>query len=155
VKVFLIRHAQAVDEDIELSDPHRYLSAKGRKVARAIGGRLAQEGAVFEAVLTSPLVRAVQTAELVCAALGHGDPIVALPSLAPGMSVRRAAEEIAALGTGAACFGHEPNISTLAALLTESISFPAFRPGQVTLIENGRAIWTLLPEDPELARLDL
>jgi phosphohistidine phosphatase SixA len=42
VKVFLIRHAQAVDEAIDLADAHRYLSARGREVARAVGARLRQ-----------------------------------------------------------------------------------------------------------------
>jgi phosphohistidine phosphatase len=149
VKVFLIRHAQAVDEDIDLSDSHRYLSARGRDVARAVGERLREHGVRFEIALTSPLVRAVQTAEIVCNAVGYAEPIVALPSLAPGMSVRRAAEELPALGSELACFGHEPSISAMAALLTSVSAFNAFRPGQVTAIENGRAIWTLASDTLE------
>jgi phosphohistidine phosphatase len=146
VKVFLIRHAQAVDEDIDLADSSRYLSGRGREVARAVGAQLREQGVVFETALTSPLVRAVQTAEIVCAGLGYDKPIVVLPSLAPGMSVRRVAEELPAFGTHVACFGHEPGISALAALLSSAPAFAAFRPGQVTAIDAGRAIWTLAPD---------
>jgi hypothetical protein len=38
-------------------------------------------------------------------------------------------------------------------MLSERPSFPAFRPGQVTLVEAGRAIWTLSPDSLELSRL--
>lgn len=153
MKVFLIRHAHAVDEEADLPDVYRYLSARGRELARNVGRRLSEQGVALDAVLTSPLVRAVQTAEIVSQALGFGQPVVALPSLAPGMSVRRASEEVAALGVSVACVGHEPSISALGAVLTNQARFAAFRPAQVTLVEDGRALWTLSPDTLELVEL--
>lgn len=153
MKVFLVRHAHAVSEDAQLSDGDRHLSAAGRQTARRIGERLKREAVTFDALLTSPLVRAVQTAELVARELGFEDVVSTLPSLAPGGSVRRTAEELASRGAAVACVGHEPSISALCALLSETPGVSSFRPGQVTLIEGGRARWTISPDSLELVKL--
>lgn len=153
MKVFLVRHAHAVDEDAVLSDADRHLSARGRETAKNVGRRLKEARVTFDALLTSPLVRAVQTAELLAGALELDVPVTTWPPLAPGGSLRRTAEELPARGACVACVGHEPGISTLCAMLANAPSFPSFRPGQVTLVEDGRAIWTLSPDSLELARL--
>ena len=46
--------------------------------------------------------------------------------------------------------GHEPGISALGAHLVGRPSFPPFRPGQVTLIEDGVARWSLSPDRLEI-----
>jgi phosphohistidine phosphatase len=153
VKVFLVRHAHAVDEDAVLSDADRFLSARGRETAKNVGRRLKETGIAFDALLTSPLVRAVQTAELLAGALELAVPVSTWPPLAPGGSLRRTADELASRGALVACVGHEPSISALCAMLAGRPSFPSFRPGQVTLVEDGRAVWTLSPDTLELARL--
>jgi phosphohistidine phosphatase len=153
VLVFLIRHAHAVDEGDGLADADRYLSSRGRETLRKVAGKLGQEGVRFDALLTSPLVRAVQTAEILAHGVGFLESVVALPPLAPGASIARAADEIATLGADVACVGHEPSISALGALLTRQPSFPSFRPGQVTLIRDGAALWTLQPDLLEIVRL--
>jgi phosphohistidine phosphatase len=65
VKIFLIRHGHAVDAAEQLSDGERYLTKKGRRAVREVGRALRKAGVAFEAIVTSPLVRAVQTAELI------------------------------------------------------------------------------------------
>ncbi len=150
MKVFLIRHSRAVSEGPRLGDEQRYLSPEGRAIARAVGERLAREGVTFDAMLTSPLVRAVQTAELVAQGVGYGGGIVAYFGLAPGVPPRVVAEEITAHGVAVAVVGHEPGISALGAHLVGRPSFPPFRPGQVTLVEDGAARWALSPERMEL-----
>ncbi|HRI53413.1 MAG TPA: histidine phosphatase family protein, partial [Pseudomonadota bacterium] len=62
MKVYLIRHGHAVDESGTISDEQRYLTKKGRKTVREVGRVLKEAGVELDAVLTSPLVRAVQTA---------------------------------------------------------------------------------------------
>lgn len=147
MKVFLIRHSHAVDEDAELADSDRYLSSKGREIARKVGARLRSEAVVFDAVLTSPLVRAVQTSEIIVERVGFRGPVVALPALAPGMSIRAAAEALPAFGASVACVGHEPGISALSAHLSSRSSAPGFRPCQVVLIDDGSVRWTLSPDE--------
>jgi len=153
VRVFLIRHARAVDEGPGLTDDHRYLSAAGRRTAREVGARLAREGVSFDAVLASPLVRAVQTAELVAERVSYLGEIEALPRLAPGYPVRLVAEELAARGVNVAVFGHAPGISDLGAFLCSRPSFPGLRPGMCAVVEDGQARWWLDPDSLQIDRL--
>lgn len=70
MKIYFLRHADALDG---ADDDARPLSARGRREAEAIGGFLKHAGVSLDAVRSSPLVRAVQTAEIatsVCAARG-------------------------------------------------------------------------------------
>lgn len=62
MRVYFLRHADAVDG---ADDAIRPLSTKGRQQCRALGQWLQSVGIEFDAVVTSPLVRARQTAELV------------------------------------------------------------------------------------------
>jgi phosphohistidine phosphatase len=66
VELGLLRHAHAGDpESWDRPDELRPLSEKGRQQAERLGRLLAAAGFVPDAVLTSPLIRARETAELV------------------------------------------------------------------------------------------
>jgi phosphohistidine phosphatase len=66
MKIYFLRHAEAEDGPI---DDQRPLTEKGRRDARRMGCYLGGLEVEFDMAFTSPLVRAVQTAELV---LKHG-----------------------------------------------------------------------------------
>jgi phosphohistidine phosphatase len=153
MRVYLIRHAHAVDEGVALPDEARWLSPRGRQVARAVGKRLAGHGVSFDAVLTSPLVRAVQTAELIAAAMDFTDPVEAMASLTPGVPPRVVGQLLPSRGVSVAVVGHEPGISALGAFLLGRPSFPPFRKCQVSLVEDGVAGWWLDPETMQIERL--
>ncbi len=153
MKVYLIRHALAVDPGAQLADGQRYLSEKGRRGIRQVGRYLQEQKVTFDFILTSPLVRAVQTAELLAERVDYLGLIEALPSLGPGIPPRIAAAELASRGVAVAVVGHEPGISHFAAYLTGKPSFPPFRPGQVVCIEDGQPRWFIHPDNLELARL--
>jgi phosphohistidine phosphatase SixA len=76
-----------------------------------------------------------------------------MPSLAPGVPPRAAAAELASRGASVAVVGHEPSMSALGALLSGRPSFPPFRTGQVSLIEDGQPVWWLDPETLQIDRL--
>ena len=65
--IWLLRHAHAEDGS---PDAERPLSAKGEAQARAVGSALAVLGVELDACLTSPKVRAKETARLACEPLG-------------------------------------------------------------------------------------
>ncbi len=71
MKLLLVRHAHAVDLGFDGigRDFDRYLSPKGLKQAAALADALRTRGIVPSAVVTSPLVRAKQTAEPLAALL--------------------------------------------------------------------------------------
>jgi phosphohistidine phosphatase len=153
LKVYLVRHALAVDPGAQLADGHRYLSEKGRRGIREVGRRLREEGIEFDCILTSPLVRAVQTAELLAERVDYLGGVETLPSLGPGIPPRLAAAELPSRGVAVAVVGHEPGMSNLGAYLTGKPSFPPFRPGQIACIEDGQPRWFIHPDGLELAPL--
>lgn len=67
-RVFVARHGEALYESELLSDSGGWLSPLGRRQSRELGSRLAAER--IAAVWSSPMARAVQTAELAAAVLG-------------------------------------------------------------------------------------
>lgn len=142
VKLYLIRHADAVREELVGSDPERWLSLRGREEARGLARLLREQGVSLDAIVTSPLVRAVQTAELLAGGLDFLGVVAVLPALAPGAHPRRAAEALPAFGSSVAIVGHAPGISALTALLLGIPGFPSFHTAQCAAIENGKPTFT-------------
>lgn len=155
VQVYIIRHGHAIDEGPGLPDESRYLTKKGRKVVREIGRVLHDLGVEFDAILTSPLVRAVQTAELIAERTDYVDMIEALPALAPGVPPRIVANELSSRGARVAVVGHEPGLQMLGAYLTGRPAFPPLRKAQVSVVEDGRPLWFIHPDTLERDRLIL
>lgn len=142
VKVYLVRHAEAVPEDVALRDDDRWLTARGREMARGLARLLREAKVDPDAVLSSPLPRAIQTAELVAAGLDYLGVIEALPALRPGAHPRIAAEAIVQRGMAVVVVGHEPSISSLGAFLLGRPAFPPFRTAQACAIEDHAPTFT-------------
>jgi phosphohistidine phosphatase SixA len=142
VRIYLVRHGDAVPEEEAGSDRDRWLSGRGREAARILGRLLREQGVAIDAIAASPLPRAVQTAELIAASLDHLDLIATRRCFEPSAQPRVAAGEIAALGSAVLVVSHEPAISALGAFLLGRPSFPPFRTAQCCAIEAGRPTWT-------------
>ncbi len=138
MQVFLIRHAEAIDETLALRDPHRHLTDHGRDQARALGERLRWHDCVPTYVWSSPLVRAVQTAELVLANLGGSVGVSSEPALAPGEDVRSLVQKLSKLGEDEIVMivGHEPILAGLGALLSGVADFAALSKAEAARIDN-------------------
>lgn len=143
VQIFLVRHAAAVDETRELRDPYRHLTLEGREQARRLGDRLRWHDCIPTAIWTSPLTRAVQTAELVAVAMSSSVCVECLPALAPDGSPREAAAAVRALGLGAAVMlvGHEPSLSAVGALLVGAPDFEGLAKAEAARIIDGALRW--------------
>jgi phosphohistidine phosphatase len=139
VGLLVIRHADAVAEGPVLGDTDRFLTAAGREQARSLGRAIQARGLRLDWVWSSPLVRAVQTAELVAAACGFAGAIEVSPRLAPGGSVRQLLDELAAQGGPGAVVGHEPMMSALAAVLCRA-QLVGFRKAEACHIVGGAMI---------------
>jgi phosphohistidine phosphatase len=142
VRIYLVRHGDAVPEEDAGSDRDRWLSGHGREAARVLGRLLREERVELDAILCSPLPRAVQTAELIAAGLDHVGVITSRRCFEPAAQPRIAAGEIAAAGLAVLVVGHEPSISALGAFLVNRPAFPHFRTAQCCAIENARPTWT-------------
>lgn len=141
MQAILIRHAEAVDETLALRDPHRHLTARGRDQARALGERLRSLGIVPTHVWASPLVRALQTAELVASGLGVSILVEALPPLAPDGAVHDVASAVRALALVpdrcVLLVGHEPSMSAIGGLLVGAPDFEALGKAQAAIVVDG------------------
>lgn len=112
MQLFLVRHAIAVPHSPERPDAARPLTAEGRARFVQVVRGLKALGSRFDRLYHSPLVRAVQTAELL-QPLVDG-PCVVMPDLAKAPDE----EMLAHLeGTKVALVGHEPHLGSLLAWL--------------------------------------
>jgi phosphohistidine phosphatase len=142
VQVFLVRHAEAVDETLSLRDPYRHLTTHGRRQARGLGDRLRWHDCVPTRIWASPLVRAVQTAELVAIGLACETPVEIVVDLAPDGNARELHAAVRGLPADAAVMlvGHEPSLSAIGSLIVTS-SFDALDKAQAARIVDGTLRW--------------
>ncbi len=142
MRIYLVRHGDAVPEDEAGSDRDRWLSPKGREGARILGKLLREQKVEPDAILCSPLPRAVQTAELLAGSIDFLAPIASRRCFEPSAQPRVAAEELRKAGSCVIVVTHEPHISALGAFLLGIPAFPQFRTAQCCAIENGKPTWT-------------
>ena len=126
--VHLCRHATAAEGE---PDELRELTPQGVDQARALGRQLAASPDPPGVVLTSPLVRARQTAELV--AEETGAEVRVEPLLAPGATVDALRSAVHDAGGPVATVGHQPDCSEIALAVTGRD--PGFPPGGVARLE--------------------
>jgi phosphohistidine phosphatase len=121
VRLILIRHADAGEPDPRRypDDRSRPLTPDGDRQHRLIADGLARMGLTATHVLTSPLRRARETAELTARALGFSGAIEAVAALGDDFSAPALLERFARCPGDAVvvCVGHEPQLSRLAAIL--------------------------------------
>jgi phosphohistidine phosphatase len=129
MRLYLVRHAEAASGE---PDDLRPLTASGRETARALGVRLAAEGVRPDAVLSSPLLRARETAAELCRALGCEPE--ADERLAPGATAVDVRAAVADRGDEVVVVGHQPDCGEIAAELSRGPK-PAFPPGGVAVLD--------------------
>jgi phosphohistidine phosphatase len=117
MRLYVIRHAEAAphgQEGIE-RDEDRPLTAAGQEQSRRVGQALRARGVKLDQMLTSPLLRAKQTADGIVA--GWGDeppPLKECEYLAPGNKKKKLMRELLAVGGEAvAVVGHNPDLTEL------------------------------------------
>ncbi len=111
MRVFLVRHAEAAPGD---PDELRPLTAEGRATAQAVAERLAAEP--LDAVYSSPLLRARETARAIAAAAGLEAEVE--PALTPGARAASLAAALAGKGNVVVAVGHQPDFSQIVLELT-------------------------------------
>lgn len=140
MRIFLVRHGDADAEIPEgLGDEARALVAKARTSLSAHFAQLAERMGPVQLILTSPLVRTVQTAQLLSVAAQHEGPLRAHRSLLPDMPVGAVDPVLSEHAEqNVALVGHQPSMGALAAHLLGLPSFPKpVSPGTVIALERG------------------
>ena len=137
-ELYLIRHGVAEERgDAWPDDSKRPLSEDGMTRMRKSMRGLARIELTIDVILTSPLVRTRQTAEIVADALDPRPTIVAVESLAPDGAQSAILADLEKQGrkTRIGIVGHEPGIGELAARLIGSRHAIEFKKGAICRID--------------------
>jgi phosphohistidine phosphatase len=152
--LYLIRHAQAVDGELGMRDEDRPLTAQGRRQALDVGNALARHGVRFSRIVTSPLVRAVETAELVAVTVGFDRGLDVSDAMTPDGHWKHLVKTVLEPLAGEpslALFGHEPSIGHFLSKLLGQKGLSMQKGGVARLDfkhadETARLVWTLSPK---------
>ena len=129
MRLFIVRHAEAA---LGEPDDLRPLTEAGREQARLLGQRFAQDGIQPDAVLSSPLLRARETAAEIAKAVGVG--VEADERLAPGADPDDVRAAASGRGETVVVVGHQPDCGRTVAALSGGPE-PSFPPGAVVAVE--------------------
>jgi phosphohistidine phosphatase len=154
--LYLVRHAIAADRgDDWPDDAKRPLTHRGlARMRRVVHGLRALDVDV-DVVLTSPLLRARQTADVLAAGLKSTPDVAVASALEPGVAPAKVVESVAAYpaARAIALVGHEPGLGELAAWLVGARAPFALKKGGVCRIdltgvppaEPGHLVWLATP----------
>jgi len=140
--IWLLRHGDAADAAPEQTDAERPLTDKGRRQASAAGEALKRLGVEIDTCLTSPRVRARDTAALACVALGL-EPELELQLSGGSFDAERL---VAGRGDNVLLVGHEPDFSravydlTGASVAMKKGGIAGAEPGQLHLLLRPREL---------------
>jgi phosphohistidine phosphatase len=153
MRLLIVRHAIAQPPGKDVADDDRQLTPRGRKRFRKAAKGLARIVPRPDALFTSPLARAVETAKIAADAWGRIEPTLE-PRLASGDDEALLSSVVAAHGEDAvvALVGHEPHVSALLARLVNGAGqHLPFKKGGAALVEvdedarSGRLMWFAPP----------
>jgi phosphohistidine phosphatase len=154
MQIYLVRHAIAEPGGASWPDDSlRPLTEEGRRRFAAASAGLARFEGIPERILTSPYVRARQTAELLAAAEGSASVVESFAALEPGHSPSTILARLRKQkGDRVALVGHEPDLGHLAATLLGAERPIPFKKGAICRIDvewrrvpTGTLVWFLPP----------
>lgn len=133
LRLLFLRHARAVSRaDWYRDDSERPLTERGREDAAHMADFMAKVGIRIEAIVSSPYVRAFDTAEVMARRLNMRDELVSDPRVAPGFDLARleAILDDHPHAQSLMFVGHEPDFSSVLARLVG---------GRITMKKGGLA----------------
>jgi phosphohistidine phosphatase len=154
--IYLVRHAIAAERGEKYPDDTvRPLTRDGIARMRKASGGFATLDPKVEVILSSPLVRARRTAEILATVLGPDIAVEMCDELSPGQSPAGVARALTAHASRhvVALVGHEPDLGELAAWLIGAREPLQFKKGGIARIDvanfppgrNGQLVWLATP----------
>lgn len=137
MKLYIIRHAIAIERGAGVADEDRYLTARGRELFRLNAKAFGKKSIMPDCIVTSPLVRCVQTADILAEALAFSGELVVSRDLAPGFDVAKL-YKIIGTAHGAqriAVVGHEPDLGTIIESLLKSGESFSLKKGMIVSLD--------------------
>jgi len=159
MQLYIVRHGIAIDrEDPQCPpDPERFLTDEGMEKSKQVAKGVAEIGAVPDLMLSSPYLRAVQTAEIFASALEQNkQKIRKTDLLLPGADPMQLFRELAREKQASAVFlfGHAPHLDDLiATAIGSKHHVTALKKAGVALVElrrmvppSGELVWLATPK---------
>lgn len=153
--LYIMRHAEAVEASDVVPDHCRYLTEKGRAAAEKTCSELVKLGRKPRRTITSPLTRAVQTAEISARYACRRNEVVATVLLLPDGDVTELATYVRGHGDAKRVMlvGHEPQLGQLVATLLGRKDFAVtLKKGSCVTLElkpgkdgDAEFLWYLVP----------
>jgi len=158
-ELYVVRHGIAEEREVStvMEDAKRSLTTEGKEKMREIAAGLVSVGMEVDWIVSSPLVRAVQTAEILAEGVGSKPPLDTCDALSPGGAPEALVTFLAKRPNRrrVVVVGHEPDLGGLAARLIgagRNANMP-FKKGGCCLITfnefppktPGRLVWWLPP----------
>jgi phosphohistidine phosphatase len=159
MQLYIVRHGIAVDrEDPKCPpDPERFLTEEGIEKTKQVAKGVAEIGALPDLILSSPYVRAVQTAEIFASALEYPRPkIQKTELLLPGAEPLQLFRELSKDKDNSVVFvfGHAPHLDDLIATgVGSKHHITALKKAGVAMLElrrlappSGEIVWLAVPK---------
>jgi len=157
VEVYLLRHGIAEDHAASGRDADRVLTEEGKRKLQKVMDRARKAGVNPTLILSSPLVRAIETAQIAAEALEYKSEIARSNALLPNAAPRDVWAEIRAHRDEPSMLlaGHEPLFSqTVAYLLGSTRAMVEFKKGALIRVDfaalgaepRGVLEWMLTPK---------
>src|SRR6202790_567335 len=159
MEIYVVRHGIAIDrEDPKCPpDPDRYLTEEGIEKTKRVAAAVAAISATPDLLLSSPYVRAMQTAEIFAAALDYPKQRIRRTDLLlPGGEASLFFRELAKdkHSSTVFCFGHAPQLDDLIATgLGSKHHVTSLKKASVALLElkrvsppSGQLLWLATPK---------
>ncbi len=159
MQLFIVRHGLAIDrEDPKCPpDPERYLTEEGVRKTKEVARGVVALGITADLLLSSPYVRAVQTAEIFAEVLVYPKQKIRrsdllLPGAEPSLFFRELARD--KKSSAVFCFGHAPHLDDLiATALGSKHHVTSLKKAGAALIElrrlsppSGQLVWLAPPK---------
>ena len=139
IELYLVRHAIAAERGPNYPDDReRPLTSEGVARFKQIVEGLKDFDVKLDLILTSPLVRATHTAELLAAGIGGKPRLESLDALSPGGRMTQVLEAVTKYSKRAkhiALVGHEPDLGELTTRLLRARGTVEFKKGAVCCLE--------------------
>lgn len=149
MRLYVMRHGPSEGDSPTGRDFDRRLTASGAASVEAVARELASREEVVSRVISSPLVRAVQTAEIVRRVLGLVVEVEIREELEPSGGSLPLVHELAASETSSLIVSHAPDVSELVAMLTEQRA-ASFSAGMIVAMDvHGRTASVRFAIEPD------
>lgn len=142
--LYVMRHAEAVEASDTMQDEWRYLTDNGRAAAEKVIAAISKTGPKPRLTITSPLTRAVQTAEIAAQKACRKNVVVSSGLLMPGAGTDELVTHLKSCkgAKRVMLVGHEPQLGLLVATLLD-------REGDTVMLKKGACVTLKL--DPDTA----